>query len=55
MDKESKLKGNLFSIVLLHVVDSCEMLLEVSSNEAFHEVVLVFLEQISENLRLFFV
>ena len=55
MDEESELKCNLLSIVLLHVVDSCEVLLKISSNEPFHEFELVFLEQISEHLGLFFV
>ena len=55
MDEESELKCNLLSIVLLHVVDSCEVLLKISSNEPFHEVILVLLKQISEDFGFFFV
>lgn len=55
MNKESKLKCNLLSVVLFHVINSCKVFLEVSSNEAFHEFVFVLLKQISEHLGLFFV
>ena len=55
MHKKCKLEGNFLSVVHFHVVDGHKVLMEVASDESFHQSIFALFKEFLENFWLLLV